>query len=159
MFDQLINTIRTGLIEIAATITLALLSLAAAYAVSYIRRAQAALEARTQAEIVDRMIARAAALAESTVWALESTVAKEVRRAVQEGVKSREELMAIGQRAVDDVLKHLETEGQKVLEAAVGDVRDFVRDLVEAHVERLKGRTLDVPFASSPANSDVPASS
>src|SRR5690606_21448757 len=111
--SRLINTIRTGLIEIAATITLALPSLAAAYAVSYIRRAQAALEARTQAEIVDRMIARAAALAESTVWALESTVAKEVRRAVQEGVKSREELMAIGQRAVDDVLKHLGTEGQK----------------------------------------------
>ncbi|PZM88634.1 MAG: hypothetical protein DIU79_16560 [Actinobacteria bacterium] len=155
MMDLLTGAVK----EVLVTVFLGLLSLASLYVVSWIRRQQAVLEARAQAEIVDRMIARAAALAESTVWALESTVAKEVRRAVQEGKTSREELLAIGQRAVEDVLKHLGAEGQQVLEAAIGDVKDFVRDLVEAQVERLKAQAIDVPFASSPANSDAPASS
>ena len=157
--EQLANTLRSGLTEILAAIVLAVLSLAAAYAVAYIRRAQSALEARTQAEIVDRTIARAAALAESTVLALESTVAKQLREAVKDGRADRAELMALGSRAVEDVLRHLGAEGRQLLEESVGDVRDFVRDLVEAQVERLKQGALTATLEQIAPNSSGPAAS
>lgn len=142
MMDLLTGAVK----EVLVTVFLGLLSLASLYVVSWIRRQQAVLEERAQAEIVDRTIARAAALAESTVLALESTVAKELRKAVQDGRASRSELMAIGERAVEDVLRHLGTEGQVVLEATVGDVKDYVRDLVEAQVERLKQQVVEIPL-------------
>src|SRR5690606_2167881 len=145
MLDVLIGAMQ----EVLVTVLLGLLSLASLYAVSWIRRQKAALEARIQSEIVDRMIARAAALAESTVLAMESTVAKRLREAVKAGLADRRELEALGRQAVDDVLEHLGAEGRRILEESIGDVRDFVRDLVEAQVERLK----QVPFASSSAAS------
>ena len=145
MLDVLIGAMQ----EVLVTVLLGLLSLASLYAVSWIRRQKAALEARIQSEIVDRMIARAAALAESTVLAMESTVAKRLREAVKAGLADRRELEALGRQAVDDVLEHLGAEGRRILEESIGDVRDFVRDLVEAQVERLK----QLPFASSSAAS------
>lgn len=144
MMDLLTGAVK----EVLVTVFLGLLSLASLYVVSWIRRAQAALEARTQAEILDRTIARAAALAESTVLAFESTIAKELRKAVEAGNASRAELVAIGERAVEDVLKHLGKEGQQVLAATVGDVRDYVKDLVEAQVERLKQQVIQIPLDS-----------
>lgn len=152
MLDELVATLRAGVIEIVATIALAVISLAGAYAVAYIRRAQAALEARTEAEILDRTIARAGALAESTVLAFESTVAKELRELVKAGRVSRDELVSIGEQAVEDVLKHLGDEGQAVLEAAIGDVRDYVKDIVEAQVERLKQQVIQIPLDLSPSD-------
>lgn len=145
----MIEMLKGAALEIISTVVLAALSLLAAYAIAYIRRAQAALEARIRTEIADRMIARAAALAESTVLGLESTVAKRLREAVKAGRADRDQLAALGRQAVEDVLTHLGAEGQKVLEEAVGDVRDFVTDLVEAQVERLK----QLPFGSSPSAS------
>lgn len=154
MLDVLIGAVQ----EVLVTVLLGLLSLASLYAVSWIRRQQAALEARTQAELADRAIARAAALAESTVLAFESTIAKELRKAVEAGNASRAELVAIGERAVEDVLKHLGKEGQQVLAATVGDVRDYVKDLVEAQVERLKQQAIQIPLDSQPPASESPAS-
>lgn len=158
MLNELLGMLRAGVIEIVATIALAVISLAGAYALAYIRRAQAALEARTEAEILDRTIARAAALAESTVLAFESTIAKELRKAVEAGNASRAELLAIGERAVEDVLKHLGKNGQQVLADTVGDVRDYVKDLVEAQVERLKQQVIQIPFDSQLLGSESRAS-
>lgn len=154
MMDLLTGAVK----EVLVTVFLGLLSLASLYVVSWIRRAQAALEARTQAEILDRAIARAAALAESTVLAFESTIAKELRKAVEAGNASRAELVAIGERAVEDVLKHLGKEGQQVLAATVGDVRDYVKDLVEAQVERLKQQVIQIPLDSPQPTLESPAS-
>lgn len=154
MMDLLTGAVK----EVLVTVFLGLLSLASLYVVSWIRRQQAALEARAQAEIVDRTIARAAALAESTVLAFESTIAKELRKAVEAGNASRAELLAIGERAVEDVLKHLGKNGQQVLADTVGDVRDYVKDLVEAQVERLKQQVIQIPFDSQLLGSESRAS-
>jgi len=155
MMDMLTGAVQ----EVLVTVLLAALSLASVYAVSWIRRQQAALQARTDAELGDRMIARAAALAESTVLALESTVAKKVREAVKDGRADRSELLALGSQAVDDVLRHLGEEGRRLLEEQVGDVRDFVRDLVEAQVERLKQGALVAITEQVVPNSSGPAAS
>lgn len=124
--------------DILVTIVLAVLSLGGAYALYYIDVARRNLQARTQLEIVNNMIARAAALAESVVMSLESTVAKDLRELVKSGQASRDELVAIGDRAVQTVLERLGVEGRAALEETVGDVEAFVRDLVEAKVEELK---------------------
>ena len=147
----MIETLKIGALEVVVTVALAVLSLASAYAVTWIRAQKAALQARTDAEILDRTIARAAALAESTVLALESTIAKQLREAVKAGLADRQELVMIGHRAVQDVLDHLGDEGRKILDEALGDAQDFVKDLVEAQVERLK----QLPFGSSSAGSGV----
>lgn len=145
MTDVLIGALQ----QVLVTVLLAVLSLASAYAVFYIHRAKQRLQTMTDVALLDATIARAAALAESTVLAFEGTVAKELREAVKNGRADRSELLAVGQRAVQDVLLHLGTEGQKVLEQSVGDVENFIRDLVEAQVERLK----QYPFGSSPGTS------
>lgn len=138
--EWLKETLTSAVLEVLAAVLLAALSLASAYAITYIKRAQARLEEQTRSDVLDRTIARAAALAESTVLSFESRFAKAIRAAIADGTATREELVALGEQAVKDVLAHLGTEGEKVLQEAVGDARDFVRDLVEAEVERLKRR-------------------
>lgn len=132
------NIITGALQEVLLTVLLAVLSLGSLYALYYINKAKTSLQARTDAALLDATIARAAALAESTVLALEGTTAKRLREAVKNGRADKSELLALGHQAVQDVLRHLGAEGEKLLQESVGDVQDFVRDLVEAQVERLK---------------------
>lgn len=136
--QTIIDSITGTALELFMTVTMAALSLAAAYAVFYIRKAKETIEAQTDSQLLRDVLSRAAAIAETVVWSLESTVAKELRKAVKEGRARPEELLAIGEQAVRDVLAHLGDEGQKLLADAVGDVEDYVRDLIEAQLEKLK---------------------
>src|SRR5690606_20761905 len=114
---------------------LAILSLGGAYALYYINLGRQRLQERAQLDLVDRMIHRAATLAETLVMSLEGTVAKELREMVKDGKVSRAELQAVGDAAVKIVLDRLGEDGRTVLEESLGDVRAFVKDLVEAKVE------------------------
>jgi len=143
--QTIIDSIIGTALELFMMVTMAALSLAAAYAVFYIRKAKETLETQTDSQLLRDVLSRAAAIAETVVWSLESTVAKELRKAVKEGRARPEELLAIGERAVRDVLAHLGDEGQKLLADAIGNVEDYVRDLVEAQLEKLK----QYPFGSS----------
>lgn len=136
--QTIIDSITGTALELFMMVTMAALSLAAAYAVFYIRKAKETLEAQTDSQLLRDVLSRAAAIAETVVWSLESTVAKELRKAVKEGRARPEELLAIGEQAVRDVLAHLGDEGQKLLADAVGNVEDYVRDLIEAQLEKLK---------------------
>lgn len=124
--------------DILLTAVLAVLSLGGAYALYYIDLARRRLQERAQLDLVDRMIHRAAALAETVVMSLEGTVAKELREMVKDGKVSRAELQAVGDAAVKIVLDRLGEDGRTVLEESLGDVRAFVKDLVEAKVEEMK---------------------
>ena len=126
--------------ELALTILLALLSLGAAYALAYIRRAREALDERIDHELADRALARVAYLAEVAVLAAESTTAAALRQAVAEGRTSREELVALGRQVVEQVLSQLDDEVRMALAETVGDIRRYVESIVEATLERLKGQ-------------------
>lgn len=130
----------TELRELAVTILAALLSLGAAYALAYIRRAREALDQRIDHELADRALSRVAYLAEVAVLAAESTTASALRQAVAEGRASRDELVALGRRVVDQVLTQLDTETRKALAETVGDIRRYVEQLIEAALERYKAQ-------------------
>ena len=130
----------TELKELAIMVLLALLSLGAAYVLSYIRRAKEALDARIDHELADRALERVAYLAEVAVLATESTTAAALRQAVAEGRASREELVALGRQVVDQILAQLDAETRKALAETVGDIRRYVERIVEATLERLKAQ-------------------
>ena len=136
MWDIVINELR----ELVVTVLVALLSLGAAYALAYIRRAKEALDARIDHELADRALARVAYLAEVAVLAAESTTAASLRQAVAEGRASREELVALGRQVVEQVLTQLDTEARQVLAETIGDVRRYVEQLIEATLERYKAQ-------------------
>lgn len=136
MWDVVISEAK----ELAVTVLVALLSLGAAYALAYIRRAREALDERIDHELADRVLARVAYLAEVAVLATESTTAAALRQAVAEGRASRDELMALGRQVVDQILAQLDVEARKALAETVGDIRRYVESIVEATLERLKGQ-------------------
>ena len=136
MWEIVINELR----ELVVTVLVALLSLGAAYALSYIRRAREALDKRIDHELADRALARAAYLAEVAVLAAESSTAAALRQAVAEGKASRDELVALGQQVVEQVLAQLDDESRKALTETVGDVRRYVEQLIEAALERYKAQ-------------------
>jgi len=136
MWEIVINELR----ELVVTVLVALLSLGAAYALSYIRRAREALDKRIDHELADRALARVAYLAEVAVLAAESTTAAALRQAVAEGRASREELVALGRQVVEQVLTQLDAETRQVLAETIGDVRRYVEQLIEATLERYKAQ-------------------
>src|SRR5690606_40926381 len=85
MWDIVITELR----ELAVTVLVALLSLGAAYALSYIRRAKEALDQRIDHELADRALERVAHLAEVFVLATESKRSEEHTSELQ----SRENLV------------------------------------------------------------------
>jgi len=160
MWDIVITELR----ELAVTVLVALLSLGAAYALAYIRRAKEALDARIDHELADRALERVAYLAEVAVLAAESTTAAALRQAVAEGRANRDELLALGKQVVEQILAQLDTEARKALAETVGDVRRYVEEVIEATLERFKaqgvvGRVseLAAPKSSSPSpDSETP---
>lgn len=155
MWDVIISEVR----ELVVTVLVALLSLGAAYALAYIRRAKEALDAQIDHELAERALARVAYLAEVAVLAAESTTAAALRQAVAEGKASRAELVALGRQVVEQVLAQLDVEARKALAETVGDIRRYVENIVEATLERLKaegaiGRVGELadPKSSSPSS-------
>lgn len=130
----------TELKELATTVLVALLSLGAAYALSYIRRAKEALDWRINHELAEKALGRVAYLAEVAVLAAESTTAAALRQAVAEGKASRDELLALGRQVVEQVLAQLDVETRKALAETVGDVRRYVEEVIEATLERYKAQ-------------------
>src|SRR5690606_41998573 len=122
----------TELKELAITVLVAVLSLAAAYALAYIRRAKEALDQRIDHELADRALERVAYLAEVFVLATESKVAAALRQAVAEGRANRDELLALGQQAVEHILAQLDAEARMALAEAAGDIPPYVQDIVQA---------------------------
>src|SRR5690554_5229415 len=155
MWDVVISEVK----ELAITVLVALLSLGAAYALTYIRRAKEALDQRIGHELAEKALARVAYLAEVAVLAAESTTAAALRQAVAEGKASREQLVALGSEVVEQVLAQLDAEARLALAETVGDIRRYVEDIVEATLERLKaegvvGRVgeLAAPKSSPPSS-------
>src|SRR5690606_40635194 len=103
-------------------------------------------------------------LAEVAVLATESKVAAALRQAVVEGRASRDELVALGQEVVEQILAQLDAEARKALAETVGDVRRYVEEVIEATLERFKAQgvvtrvsELAAPKSSSPSpDSETP---
>ncbi|GAB6173293.1 MAG: hypothetical protein QMC95_06465 [Desulfitobacteriaceae bacterium] len=137
------------LMQGGADLILALLGLVFAYLIAYLRKGTAHLAAETnglknqeQSSVLKDAIARLDDLAERSVAKFEQTVAADLRKAVQDGKVDREELLAVGKEAVDEVTLLAGPELMDILSQGLGDAQTFVENTIEQKVLKLKTNTL-----------------
>lgn len=81
-------------------------------------------------------------LTENTVGAIEQEVAKDLRIAVKNGVKDRQELLNLSQQAFANICGQMKPEYLAALENNITNVEDYINDVIEANV--LKAKSYDV---------------
>ena len=112
--------IQSAATELLVNVALAVLALAGAYAVYYIRLGTSKLKAQTAQiedastrKVLDDALEDVANLATLSVGAMEQTTAKALREAVKGGKASREELVALGKQVFDEVKASIAPEAQR----------------------------------------------
>ena len=113
-------------------VVLAIIALAGAYGVYYIRLGAAKLKEQT-AQIKDE-----ANLATVSVGAMEQTTAKALRDAVKNGTASREELLALGKQVFDEVKAAIAPEAQQVITDNLGSFDKYLTAVIEDAVLHIK---------------------
>lgn len=128
-----------------ANIVLAVIALAGAYAVYYIRLAGAQVKAQTKRiednsarELLENALDDVVNLATISVNAMEQTTAQAVRDGVKQGVKDRDELLALGRQVFDDVKAAIAPEAQKVITENLGSFDDYLTKCIEDAVLKVK---------------------
>lgn len=133
--------IQSAATELLVNVALAVLAIAGAYAVYYIRLGTSKLKAQT-AQIEDastrKVLDDVANLATLSVGAMEQTTAKALREAVKGGKASREELVALGKQVFDEVKASIAPEAQRVITKNLGSFDEYLTKCIEAAVLKIK---------------------
>lgn len=101
-----------GLIQdFLSNLALAVVTLLASYAIYGIKKLTNKLVAETnkineegKRELIQDAIWRLNDVTTKTVKSIEQTVAKEMRQAVKDGIKSKEELVGLSKKALDEIM-------------------------------------------------------
>ena len=133
--------IQSAATELLVNVALAVLALAGAYAVYYIRLGTSKLKAQTAQiedastrKVLDDALEDVANLATLSVGAMEQTTAKALREAVKGGKASREELVALGKQVFDEVKASIAPEAQRVITKNLGSFDEYLTKCIEAAV-------------------------
>ena len=139
------NIIQSAATEVLVNLALAVISLAGAYAVYYIRLGASKLKAQTaQSEdesarkVLDNALADVENLATKSVGAMEQTTAKALRDAVKSGAANREDLLALGKQVFNEVKAAIAPEAQKVITDNLGSFDDYLTKCIEDAVLKVK---------------------
>jgi|TARA_R100000501_G_C2618826_1_gene112278 hypothetical protein len=119
-------------------VIIALLGIFVAFLVGYLRKVSKDLQEKSESDTIDKWIERVANVAEDTVLSLEGTTAKTLKKSKLDGDSLKDALGKVKEDAIKDVLNHLPLAGKKILADAVGDLHDYVGDVVEAKVQVMK---------------------
>ena len=136
------DIIQSAAFEMLLNVALAVLALAGAYAVYYIRLGASKLKAQTAQiedastrKVLDDALKDVENLATLSVSAMEQTTAKALREAVKGGKASREELVALGKQVFDEVKA---PEAQRVITKNLGSFDEYLTKYIEAAVLEIK---------------------
>ena len=128
-------------------VVLAIIALAGAYGVYYIRLGAAKLKEQTAQikdetgrKVLEDALDDVVNLATVSVGAMEQTTAKALRDAVKNGTASREELLALGKRVFDDVKKAISPEAQQVITDNLGSFDKYLTAVIEDAVLNIKNK-------------------
>ena len=148
------NIIQSAATEVLVNLALAVISLAGAYAVYYIRLGASKLKAQTAQiedesarKVLDNALADVENLATKSVGAMEQTTAKALRDAVKSGAANREDLLALGKQVFNEVKAAIAPEAQKVITDNLGSFDDYLTKCIEDAVLKVKQRD---PFITLP---------
>ena len=78
------------------------------------------------------------AVTRATVGKIESTTAAELREKVHAGESEFEELQALADEALDEIVAQLKPEILQVLEGSIGDLDAYIRNRIEAALPEIK---------------------
>ena len=137
--------IQSAASDVLVNVVLAVIALAGAYAVYYIRLGAAKLKEQT-AQIKDEAGRKVLVdalddvvnLATVSVGAMEQTTATALRDAVKSGKASREELLALGKQVFDEVKAAIAPEAQQVITENLGSFDKYLTAVIEDAVLRIK---------------------
>lgn len=139
------NVITTAASNALANIVLAVIALAGAYAVYYIRLAGAQVKAQTKQiedktarELLENALDDVVNLATISVNAMEQTTAQAVRDKVKEGKADREELLELGRKVFREVKAAIAPEAQRVITQNLGSFDDYLTKCIEDAVLKVK---------------------
>lgn len=139
------NIIQSAATEVLVNLALAVISLAGAYAVYYIRLGASKLKAQTAQiedesarKVLDNALADVENLATKSVGAIEQTTAKALRDAVKSGAANREDLLALGKQVFNEVKAAIAPEAQKVITDNLGSFDDYLTKCIEDAVLKVK---------------------
>lgn len=140
----------TGTIQNAANTLLtdamlAVVSLAGAYGIYFIRLCAAKVKSQT-AQLrnertrwaLDTALDDVRQLAELSVNAMEQTTAKALRENVKNGTADREELLALGKTVFDEVKAAVGPEAQATITRTLGSFDDYLTKCIEEAVLKVK---------------------
>lgn len=139
------NIIQSAATEVLVNLALAVISLAGACAVYYIRLGASKLKAQTAQiedesarKVLDNALADVENLATKSVGAMEQTTAKALRDAVKSGAANREDLLALGKQVFNEVKAAIAPEAQKVITDNLGSFDDYLTKCIEDAVLKVK---------------------
>ena len=126
-------------------VVLAIIALAVAYGVYYIRLGTAKLKEQTAQikdeagrKVLEDALDDVVNLATVSVGAMEQTTAKALRDAVKNGTASREELLALGKQVFDEVKAAIAPEAQQVITDNLGSLDKYLTAVIEDAVLHIK---------------------
>ena len=126
-------------------VVLAVIALAGAYAVYYIRLGASKLKAQTAQiadeagrKLLDNALDDVVNLATVSVGAMEQTTAKALRDAVKTGKADREELLALGRQVFDEVKAAIAPKAQQVITDNLGSFDAYLSKCIEDAVLKVK---------------------
>lgn len=128
-----------------ANIVLAVIALAGAYAVYYIRLAGAQVKAQTKQiedetarSLLENALDDVVNLATVSVNAMEQTTAKAIRDGIKAGLNSKEELVILGKKVFCEVKAAIAPEAQRIISENVGSFDDYLTKCIEDAVLKVK---------------------
>lgn len=143
------DIIQSTATEVLVNLALGVITLLGAYGMYFIQKAAAKVQTQT-AQIKDeasrKLLTDALAdvenLAIVTVGSIEQTTAAALREAVKDGKADREELLALGKKAFNDVKAAITPEAQRVITENLGSFDAYLAKLIEDAVRRVKQEAL-----------------
>lgn len=136
--------------QMAISLGVALTGLLLSYLTVVLKKAITKLQNKVEEKISDEKKAnllKAAfeqlnTLTENTVGAIEQEVAKDLRIAVKNGVKDRQELLNLSQQAFANICEQMKPEYLAALESNVTNLESYINDVIETNV--LKAKSYDI---------------
>lgn len=147
--------------EVLINLALGVITLLGAYGVYFIQKAAAKVQTQTarikdesSRKLLNNSLADVKNLASVTVGSIEQTTAAALREAVKNGKADREELLALGKKAFDEVKAAIAPEAQKVITDNLGSFDDYLSKLIENAVRRVKQENPYIAFPGEVLTSD-----
>lgn len=130
--------IQSAASDALVNVVLAVIALAGAYAVYYIRLGAAQIKDEAGRKVLEDALDDVVNLATVSVGAMEQTTAKALRDAVKSGKASREELLALGKQVFDEVKAAISPQAQKVITDNLGSFDKYLTAVIEDAVLKVK---------------------